>query len=246
MKCIKSINLLVLFLFPILFCCNKNSPLNNKDNILKISPDHCTIGAKVKIFGRSFEDNRSAYTLMFSNASDWIRSDSILNDTIYACVPFTATSGPIEILSTTGNLIIEDFTISNYSLDKIVIFWSDLNYQITKEMSSTTWTPENPKTWTVEKVADTIKVFGEHHPGDYSTYHRLTLLDKGSGKLPAIISAYTLYKPDYPDSTIYLLERGILKIQDLDLNGIISGRSFSIPWNYNNYCFWYDLKSESN
>ena len=244
MKCIKSINLLVFTVFLMLFCCNQNSPLNEKDNILKISPDHCTIGTKVKIFGRSFEDNSSAYPLMFSNASDWIRPDSISNDTIYACVPFTATSGPIEIVSTTGNLIIEDFTISNYSLDKIVICWSDLNYQITKEMSSTTWTPENPKTWTVEKIADTIKVFGEHHPGDYSTYHRLTLLDKGEGNLPEIISACTVYEPDYPDSTIYLLERGILKIQDWDIDGIICGRLFSDPWKFNNYSVWHDFKSE--
>lgn len=246
MKCNKIINLLVFFVFPMLFCCKPNSPLNNKDNILTISPDHCTIGTKVKIFRRSFEDNRSAYTLMFSNASDWIRPDSILNDTIYACVPFTATSGPIEIYNANSNLIIDDFTISNYSLDKIVICWSDLNYQITKEMSFTTWTPENPKIWTVEKVADTIKVFGEHHPGDYSTYHRLTLLDKGRGNLPAIISAYSLFKPDYPDSTIYLLERGILKIQDWDIDGIICGRLFSYPWKFNNYSFGYDFKSESN
>ncbi|HCL00403.1 MAG TPA: hypothetical protein DHW42_09920 [Candidatus Marinimicrobia bacterium] len=246
MKYNKIINLLLFTVFLLLFCCKPNSPLNNKDNILTVSPDHGTIGTKVKIFGRSFEDNRSAYTLMFSNASDWIRPDSILNDTIYACVPFTATSGPIEIVSATGSLIVEDFTISNYSLDEIVICWSDLNYQITKEMSSITWTPENPKTWTVEKIADTIKVFGEHHPGDYSTYHRLTLLDKGSGNIPEIISACTVYKPDYPDSTIYLLERGILKIQDWDIDGIICGRLFSDPWKFNNYSFWHNFKNESD
>jgi len=208
---------------------------------LHVIPDNCNIGDKIKLFNKKIDSDLSDYYLLFPQTSNWIASDSIHNDTIYTYVPFTSLSGIIHIYH--SDITSEYLTINDYPIGELSICWSDLNYQITKTMSQTAWI-EN-KRWTTEKNSDTIRIYGFHPTGDYSTLHILTLLDKGKDILPDFISGETLMLPDYPETTHYHLNTGIIKIQDWDTENLISGRVFADPNTsyYNNYVFWYNFKT---
>ena len=241
----RTVVLLIAFLFALfLSFCDNNSGPKNEITELMIIPVCGKVGDKVKLYRNPLEDFQNSYSILFTNASDWTFSDSVSPDTIYAHVPFTATSGPITVWGLT-EMVVKSFSIDDYPTNEITICWSDLNYQITKMMAQTAWTTD--KIWTAEKSADTISMYGYHSTWDYSTLHILRLLDKGKNILPELVSAETLMLTDYQDTIFFPINIGMIKIQDWDTDRIIGGRVLADPYTsyFNDYIFWYDFSETS-
>ncbi len=232
--------LIIIGIFVLYVACEKDSTSSNNDKENSyITPNEALIGSKIKIFNNLPE---GSCVIEFSNVNDWVRADSIISDTIFTTVPYSAKSGDVKLYFQNDTIKIEDFNITEESPDSVKLCWSDLNYKIDKAMSIYHYmTLASEYKWTVDIVEDTVKISAGFFPGDYSVYYYINLLDKSENQLPKFISGFAIHKTDYGEEFYYPLERGVIKIQDWNTKRVISGKVFSTPWNNNNYCFWYDF-----
>ncbi len=225
----------------LIMSCEKDSTSSNSDQTKpEISPLEAQVGTSIKLFD-NFPDGTCV--IEFADVNDFVRADSIVSDTIFTTVPYSAKSGDVNLYFKNDTIKIENFIITEESPDSVKICWSDLNYKINKEMSIYHYmTLSSEFKWTVDIVEDTVKISAGFFPGDYSVYYHLFLLNKGVNKLPKFLSGYAIEETDYGEENYYPLDKGIIKIQDWNTEEIISGKLFSTPWQNNNYCFWYDFK----
>lgn len=239
--------LLLLFLSVTVHQCNRDfhslssKPAGTQSYNLTIQPTQGVIGTRVKLSGVHFDLPAWQNIIMFSNIGDFIRADSGSADAIFAYVPYCAQNGKVELQNSSGSYFVNDFGVIENCQNEVNLSWSNLNYIITAEMSTLSPIPGIFKSWSVDSLQDTIRITGQYFPGDFSVTQRLNLLNRGANHLPEFLSGYAIYYPDYPDSTIFPLDKGLIKIQDWDLDNRISGRVLSTPWNYNEYIFWYDF-----
>ena len=233
--------LFVLSLFIIsIQTCEKNL-VNYDDNLLLLTPNQGVIGTKLKIFDNIPSDIAAeSVAIIFPGVNDWIRPDSIRSDTIYTCIPFGAQNGNIKLYYSEDSVFVKNLNVIVDSPDSVKIEWSNLNYKIDDHIATFTKMPVvSEYTWSVEILEDTVKIKAGFHPGDYSVYYHLNLLNKQKNQLPEFLAGYGLVETDYGEEIKYPLEQGIIKIQDWNIDSVICGRVFSIPWNNNNYTFWY-------
>ncbi|MCF8012687.1 MAG: hypothetical protein K9L56_15570 [Clostridiales bacterium] len=233
--------LFVLSLFIIsIQTCEKNL-VTNGDNFFLVTPNKGVIGTKLKIFDNIPSDIAAeSVAIIFSGLNDWIRPDSIRSDTIYTYTPFGAQSGNIELYFSDDSIFVENFNVNEDSPDSVKIEWSNLNYKIDDHIATFTRMPVvSEYNWSVEILEDTVKIKAGFHPGDYSVYYRLNLLNNQKNQLPEFLAGNGLVETDYGEEIKYPLEQGIIKIQDWNIDSVICGRVFSIPGNNNNYTFWY-------
>lgn len=246
-------NLFFLLISVIIFVygCEKDpiSGKTNNVNIASISPSKGVIGTKLKIYDNIPSGLKiGSVSIFFPYVCDWIIPDSISDDTIYTHVPFGARSGDIKVNFSRDSLIIKNFSITEESLDEVKVCWSDLNYLIDEKISTYTIGPVSKELkWSVGIIQDTVKITTEYYPGEYVLYYHMELLNKGVNQLPQFILGYGLMDTDYGEKIIYKLKKGIIKIQDWNVDSLISGRVLSTPWKNDNYIFWYKFdKSNSH
>lgn len=208
-------------------------------------PHSGTIGQQIKIVDNQPDSLNARSTVTFLGVGDWIGVDSVVNDTMYVIIPFTAVSGPIGIgiLDATdpesGDFGKTDsFYVIEESPDYVAVKWSDLNYPITEDMSRQTCNPGVYKEWQVQFFEDTIKLNTRFFMEEIGSSYSLTLIDRGPDQLPQFVEGVGIYLTDVVGEDIeYPLERSILKIEHWDTADRIVGRLFGIPWTKSEYCF---------
>ena len=240
----KIVNIVIIF---ILFGCTESTgPFDSGPTLYYTAiPNSGTIGQQIKIIDNHPDSLNARSMLTFLGVGDWIGVDSVVNDTMYVIIPFTAVSGPIGIgiLDPTdpesGHFGKTDsFYVIEESPDYVAVKWSDLNYHITEDMSRQTWNPRVHKEWQVQFLEDTIKLNTRFFMEEIGSSYSLTLIDRGPYQLPQFVEGIGIYLMDVVGEDIeYPLERAILKIEHWDTTDRIVGRLFGIPWTHSEYCF---------
>lgn len=247
MNLIKKITFLVLVLS--FYFCNSNP---NKIDIIEeekpeekrfisASPSIGVYGTKLKLTGAEFYGDYTDWHIDFGSGYDWMHTDSILVDTLFATIPYGAESGELMIYNESLNdtLYVEDIRILENASDTVEIKLSNLNYEITKFMASYNRVEKDEKTiWEVEKKGDTIKIKGCQTIGESFNCNHLYLIDKGKNKLPSFVKGYEIQYTDYGTNQTIKFEKGVIKIDKWDTGNIISGRVMDSDWS-NRYIFWY-------
>jgi hypothetical protein len=177
-----------------------------------------------------------------------VEQDSASDTNIFATVPFGARTGPIALYSDqlVGNT--NNFTVTEYvDTTALTVERYDISPLLTPKDSSVIDIMKVRRTWKAECRGDTVHISRSYSVGEeYYEYH-FVLIDQGSAQLPRFVSAWTYTKPDYPGSWIYTFHEGLLKVQEFNTSGIVSGRFFSKPipatkLTNGSIAFWVDLR----
>jgi len=203
-----------------------------------ITPTYCLIGDVITIsdtgFGTSYRNLRVGF---FGDVE--VRPDSGNATTAYATVPFGAFSGYVTV---TGQAYSDSLPITIYetyhpfSLDArwynlpdpitagnvtIVPFWDDTVH----------WND-----WKVTIQGDTVVFDVLYFTDPHAMWHyTLQFQDNGPGSLPGFIGATLTWNP---------IQAGLLKIQDWNTSGIVSGRIYSYPeTGFDGLGFWFDFSA---
>lgn len=247
-------NILLLILITSIFMCSCEKTPNPTENdnknlvifekpLASVEPTKVVYGDKIKIFNISIDSliNRQYINILFPDARREFLPDSATFDTIYSHVPYDVSIGKILLKSSGGDdsIFVEDILIFDSSPQGVKVVWSDLNYRIDEYISTFKHIEWFQFIWTVNIEEDTIKVSGKLQAGEYWGDFILNLQDKGANLLPEFLDGYVQIFTDFGGNFHYPLHRGIIKIQDWNVDSLISGRVLSYD---NDYCFYYKFE----
>jgi len=256
MRFVKIIVSFMLFLL-VIFCTEDIKTISSGDTELPpyekqldVIPKNGAAGIKLKIFGMKF-DRDIIYAIEFEDVEP-VRPDSGCFDTLYVTTPFEAKSGFgfIKIhqrdIDTVG--VVENFFYyRECDTSWLCILPSNLNYKITEYLASITntylYTPPDFKGWSAVKKADTVVISRYYESGEHDFEYTIKFQHLNNNDLPLLLEAT---HKRYGDSGTFsgFMDVGVIKIQDWDINGIISGRVLGKAWGWYNYSFWYDFTEQ--
>ncbi len=211
---------------------------------IKVSPDSGTVGTILQITGKKFDPSVSLLSITF-NDTEPFRVDSGKGDTIYTYVPFEAQSGKItlDVYEVDTLWVSNDFrVIQQCDTSKICVLEYDLKQPITQKSANNLPDNYNAEAWKAEIVGDTVIISRYIDASEYGITHILSFLCQ-KNNLPEHLEIKRIVHEDTGtrEST---MDRGVIKIQDWDTSGVISGRVIGKLWSGFNYSFRYDFNEQ--
>lgn len=244
-----------LFLIFILSC-SENDPVTPstvlpKVFIKSIEPNMLQVGMEFKIIVGVENGSIQHYYQQVLNNDLWHYADSIYADTFYTFapyIPYASVNRIIEISVMIDSTIYKAkdtvYVFPNTCPQGVCIEWNDLD-EISEGDSYF-----NGFNWSAGKSQDTVilKRLGEGCDEGYTQW-TIKFLDNGISNLPTFISfRYDWYCMSEHKFTI--CDKAIIKIQDWDVNNVISGAIYSdITPNINEEMyphrnfFWFDFSN---
>jgi hypothetical protein len=148
-----------------------------------------------------------------------------------AVVPFGVTSGPITVLIGREVAVSSTFTATEFSDTlRLVVKRYDLAPGITASDSSIIDWQGHHCAWSAIQLGDTVHISRRYGTGEVIFEHHFKFLSTGQSQLPRLLNAWRVMIPDYPDPWVDTIRAGILKVQDWNTTGVMSGRFFGKPW----------------
>lgn len=227
---------------------SKTDPSNHNGGSLDLTvqPDSGTIGTIITIHSQPEQFVKNRYSVGFTGLNDWLSSDSASHSTIFSYVPFGAQSGPVsvffdELIGTTN-----DFRITqSVDTNKLTVANFDISPAITAKDSSVIDRMGFRRTWQAQLRGDTVHISRDFSTGETFYEYNFLLVNRGQQSLPSLHTFWIRSQPDHPGGRIDTIRAGILKLQNFDTSGIISGRFFCNPSTYyilnGTFAFWVDL-----
>jgi hypothetical protein len=187
------------------------------------------------------------YMVYFPGADDYLYTGTTSDSVISTFVPFGARSGKIIIAPIgDGQGRTGDFHIDT-SIDTTTLSVApyDISPPITAKDSSVIDYMGFRRSWRADRQGDTLHIQRRHSTdGKIRDYH-FVLIDQGTPLLPRLAAVWTHVDTDYSvawDDTNHV---GVLKLQDYNTHGVISGRFFTKPsareMLNGTIAFWVDL-----
>ena len=220
---------------------------NGQPFVLTVEPNSGRIGSIVAIGGERFKVPTTQYMVGFAGADDRLVADSCSDSTIFTFVPFGARSGPLSVFSDQLLGRTDKFSVTEVvDTTALTAVRYDISPMLTANDSSVIDRMGFRRTWRANRQGDTIQIIRGFSTGDeYYEYH-IVLISQRAIQLPRPVALWTYIKPDYPGAWTDTVRVGILKIQEFDTSGVISGRFFGKPSISKilsgTFAFWVDLK----
>ncbi len=210
-----------------------------------VKPNDGKIGSRITILDAHFVATYSY--LVYFRGADWaLMANCDTGTTINALVPFGAVSGPISVsLGSDPFGVTPAFTVTEVT-DTLTLSVRnyDITPPITAEDSSVVDYMGFRRTWTADISGDTVHLRRDFATGGMVFQCHFSLVNRGTNQLPFLTNAWIVSKPDYPGTRIDTIRTGLLKVQDWDTSGVMSGRFFGRPstWGLSNgtIVFWID------
>jgi hypothetical protein len=170
------------------------------------------------------------YSVTFPGADDALSIDSDSAAVIRFFVPFGAVSGPVTVGFGREKGVTGPFTVTEMS-DQLGLRVShyDITPPVTAKDSSVLDLLGSRHSWSAVMRGDSVHIGLLFFEGEVAYEYHFLLRNAGPGRLPQLILAWTVMKPDYPGIMIDTLRAGLMKIQDWDTSGVMSGRFFGRP-----------------
>ncbi len=212
---------------------------------LVVTPDSGTAGTRIKIFGMKFLPSAGQNEIYFEGVEPF-RPDSGSADTLYSYTPFEASSGSIKVTywghDTIGVFPYFKF-IAQCDTTAICVLPYDLNVVLTEQSALQVfpgWYDE--RAWSGEIRGDTVIISRQYEFLDSGVTRVIKFLYTDEHSLPQLVSS--VFRNVNDTRTICdTLTVGIIKIQDWDTSGVVSGRVIDKVWGVHNYIFWYDFRN---
>jgi hypothetical protein len=222
-----------ILLLTLYYCSETSNPVQSQSPkprvfIKSIEPSQLQVGMDYKIAVGHENGNLDLYQNVVFNNRLWHDADSVRGDTIYSYVPYIHFAPLYRELKIQAQIDSAQY----YDIDTVYVFpntcqngvcisWNDLKN--INENDSHYW----GKIWTGETNQDTVILTHIMPFGDDGTATReLKLISNSHGELPEFISferrVFEVHHGGFTDS----LRNGLIKIQDWNLNGIVSGYIF--------------------
>ena len=207
---------------------------------LDISPPTVRVGFAIAITGAKFNNSQYDYHVIFPDSTT-LYPNSISEDTMFVIVPYVTQSGTLKV--TSYNFEAEGLiTILNDCKQGVCVEDWDLNYTITEKNS---WTPSPfgyDLKWSVQSCGDTIFIKKEGRGPNYDMHRDIYFLNDSSNTLPNFIEGEIYIYGS--GSAFYQIDRAVIKIQDWNIHGILSGVLFFTPVYYSPFIdvFWVDMR----
>ncbi len=214
---------------------------------LTFKPDDGKVGSRITIMSSHFVMSYS-YLVYFRGADEALVARCDTGTTINAFVPFGAVSGPISVsLGSDPFGVTPAFTVTE-ATDTLTLAVRnyDITPPITAEDSSVVDYMGFRRTWSADVRGDTVHLWQNFATGYIFFEYHFVLVNRGTNQLPFLTNAWIVSKPDYPGTRIDTIRAGLLKVQDWDTSGVMSGRFFGRPsiWGLSNgsIMFWIDRR----
>lgn len=203
---------------------------------VRIFPNSGLIGSVVKIQGSGFYSDGT--WVRFSGAStSWLCTTHL--DTITAVVPFDALTGPITVLTESGEQQTSTFEVAEtYEPNKLTAKWWNLSPPDPWLDSCAYGFTGIVTCWERSSSGDTVTLtLPEFYipSGGYLT-QILKFRDQGNGNLPQVISMI-VENTSGSGTRIDTLQRGLIKIIQWNTSGRIQGQVFPPHWVLSPYVF---------
>ena len=239
------LTIIFIFLLIAVSCTQKSITEPEKQSLARLEPEQGFIGSLLKISNLDTSANRYNTRLYFPGLEHGHYADSIVDHIIYAHIPYGATSGQLKVIAGKDSVVFKNFKVLEDCPESVVVKWYNLPDPVT-ESNARYWDWAGYKPWKAEIKGDTIHFFVDGFCGDECHYwldFKLKINEKKA--LPEFISLRYFSQDYYSGDEEYWLEQGLIKIQDYDPNSVISGRIFSVFFDYcNGLRFWYDFSKE--
>ncbi len=234
---------LLFFILAILSACSKKNISEPEEHIsAKLEPEHCYIGTILKISNLDTSANWYSTKIYFPGMEYPARPDSIKDHVIFTHIYYGVVSGPLKVRAGKDSVVFENFKVLEDCPDSVVVKWYNLNPKITEHNARySDW--EGLRNWQAEIKKDTIHFFLDGFCGDECHYWLDFKLKIVEGEdLPRFILFRYFTHDAYSGDHEFLLKRGLIKIQDYNPKGVISGHIFYDNNSYQNGLkFWYDF-----
>jgi len=194
-----------------------------------VVPDSGRIGATVAVTDSDFRPSYR-YAVVFRGTNEPLLITCDSSSTIHAFVPFSALTGPISVCLPGGTWITQTFVVTESSdTTTLAVAPYDILPPVTSADASVTDRMGFPRSWQASVSGDTVHLSRGYSTGDeYYEYH-FVLIARGAQQLPRMAGAWIFVQPDYPGSWRDTIRTGVMKLQDWNPAGVISGRFFGRP-----------------
>lgn len=196
---------------------------------LVVQPDSGRVGAPIIIRDSLFKVSRT-YVIQFPGADDVLVVNCNSASTLQTFVAFGAVSGQIAV-DIDGHLgFTQPFNVTG-EVDTLALSVTglDISSPLTPGDSSVIDRMHFRRTWYADIAGDTVHISRGYSTGDEYFEIHFVLLNIAPGVLPRLLKVWTYTKPDYPGSWADTVRTGVLKVQDWNMNGVMSGRFFGKP-----------------
>lgn len=228
----------------IFYTCSENtSSVSEKEKEIEIEiiSNNKKIGSIIRITGFDSLLKRTDYLLAFSGVDYKLYPDSVNNYNLYTHIPFGAITGQLKILVKNEVIFSDTIIVSEESPDSVIIKWFDLSYEI-NERDAFLEGFSGLLAWQGTLSEDTVSFSITGLCGDECNFIiELKLKEVQSLDLPEFVSLIRTRSDYYSGIETDTLKAGIVKIQDYDLAGVVSGKVFSEYWEPRGLTFWYDF-----
>ncbi len=217
------------------------------DIVINASPSSGRIGSVVTLTGTHFV-LPVRYNAVRFTGGDELAADSGSASVLFTHVPFGASNGAIHVALGDGGLATSNVFIVTevYDSAHFSIVPYDLASPLTARDSFVVDGMGVTQAWRATSGHDTVHLRRRYFSGDDITDFDLFLRDRGTGALPTPILLTVTRKMDVLSEPprIDTVRVGLLKIQDWNLTGILSGRFFTKDWRWlgnSSFSFWIDM-----
>ncbi len=199
---------------------------DNQPVALVVSPNSGRIGSPISIRDSSVVP-RSNYLIGFPGADDLLVASSDSLSTIHAFVPFGARSGRISVDMGSRQGLTQPFVVQEIS-DTLALRVApyDIVPPVAPADSGIVDFNGVRRAWQAAVSGDSVHISVRYSTGDDIREIHFILLNSGVGSLPEFLGGWTYIKFDYPGSRTIPITTGLLKTQDWNINGVMSGRFF--------------------
>jgi len=229
---------------------SQSTPDQRKEPALTInaSPSSGRIGTTVTLTGTHFI-LPSRYNAVRFTGGDELAADSGSASVLYTYVPFGASTGPIHVALGDGRRATSDPFSVTEACDSthLSVVPYDISPPVTARDSFVVDRMGVTQAWHVTLQHDTVHLRRRYFSGDDITDIDLFVLDHGTGKLPTpvLLTVTRIMDVASEPPRIDTVRVGLLKIQDWNLAGILSGRCFTKDWRWvgnSTFSFWVDMR----
>jgi hypothetical protein len=223
-------------------------PEQSRHSVTVVSrPDSGRIGSIIALSHSRFVPSQG-YRILFPHAYGAVYVRCYTAGILTPFVPFGTVTGPISVALERERGMTATFTVTEPSDEtRLLVKHYDITPPVTEEDSSIIDWLGHHCAWSAEVRLDTVHIRRRHGTGDEIYEDHFTFIDDNEGQLPRLLKAWRVAFPDYPETWSDTIRAGVMKIQDWDTSGVMSGRFFGKPW-YPYYlvngdiAFWIDKR----
>ncbi len=225
----------------LLFGCAKST---SPDDSIAAEVSGTQIGSLITVKNVDTLLKRTDYLFTYPGIDYQLFPDSLKNKRLYAHIPYGATSGEMVITEKDEQILTADITVSEECPDTVVVSWFDLTYTL-REKDAYLEGLSGPLSWEGTRSNDTLTLSISGLCGAECSFNIVLKFKKASpGNLPAFISMIRTNSDVYTGITERdTLKAALIKIQDYNWTGIVSGKVFSEYWEPRGLTFWYDFST---